>query len=103
MISKRIYGAPFNPQMPLQHSHSLYVLPNCDQRFQKAVESLSKGKKSGVSDYKVKIVGFWLTSTKISTRNSTVFFTDLALWPNGKAFDFESKDSGFDPQRGHQL
>lgn len=36
MIAKRIHGASFNPQMPLQHSHSLYVLPNCDQRFRKA-------------------------------------------------------------------
>ena len=24
-----------------------------------------------------------------------------AVWPNGKAFDYESKDSEFDPQLGH--
>lgn len=33
---------------------------------------------------------------------STIFSKDLALWLNGKAFDYESKDSGFDPQQGHQ-
>ncbi len=24
------------------------------------------------------------------------------MWPNGKAFDWNSKDSGFDPQHGHE-
>lgn len=61
------------------------------------------GKKAWPAVIEFKIVSVWLTSTKISTQNSTTFLTDLALWPNGKAFDFESKDSGFDPQRDHQL
>ena len=26
-----------------------------------------------------------------------------AVWPNGKALDYESRDFGFDPQLGHLL
>lgn len=82
----------FNTQLPL---NTLIRFAQLRPKISKShyatyVECLS-GKRDG------------LTNKKISTRNSTVFFTNLALWPNGKAFDFESKDSGFDPQRGHQL
>lgn len=27
--------------------------------------------------------------------------TEMAVWPNGKALDYELKDSGFNPQHGH--
>ena len=26
---------------------------------------------------------------------------DTVVWPNGKASDYESEDSGFDPQHDH--
>ena len=30
-------------------------------------------------------------------------FDFKAVWPNGKASDYESEDSGFDPQLGHAI
>ena len=50
----------------------------------------------------------WLTNPKAwhMEQHSNRFYrlnhqTKMAVWPNGKAFDYELKDSGFDPQHGH--